>query len=230
MPSVSVPLKSDNVRWAALMKQRRDYWAKPGTTELTDHFRSQEFWCNDGSPAPIVSRPALIRLCEVFLEPMRTKFGVCLILSGYRHVLYNAMIGGARHSQHVYEDGFESVAADIRFGKGTPAQWAAYARGLRTQKNQGQRRGRTLRPARLHPCRQQVVQSGLVGMSVNVTAAVTDLCKQMNLKPRDIGRLELTPRGVTAFVYKRNALGDKYLGDDGEPAVERRHYEADWSG
>ena len=56
----------------------------------------------------------------MFLEPIRAKFGPCLVLSGYRHTLYNAAIGGARQSQHIYEDGFESVAADIRFGKGSP--------------------------------------------------------------------------------------------------------------
>ena len=51
--------------------------------------------------------------------------------------LYNAMIGGAKQSQHIYEEGFESVAADIRFGKGSPAQWAAEARRLRTTSNKG---------------------------------------------------------------------------------------------
>lgn len=137
MPSVSVPLKSDNVKWAALMKQRREFWAKGSNAKLSSHFRVQEFYCNDGSACPTLARPALVKLCNVFLEPMRTKFGTCLVLSGYRHVSYNAMIGGARHSQHIYEMGWESVAADIRFGKGTPAQWAAYARGLRTKENQG---------------------------------------------------------------------------------------------
>ena len=31
MPSVCVPLKTDTARWAALMKQRRDFWAKGAT-------------------------------------------------------------------------------------------------------------------------------------------------------------------------------------------------------
>ena len=50
------------------------------------------------SPAPTTARPGMVKLCEVFLEPMRTKFGPCHVLSGYRHTLYNAMIGGARQS------------------------------------------------------------------------------------------------------------------------------------
>ena len=59
------------------------------------------------------------------------------------------MIGGAQQTQHIYEDGFESVAADIRFGKGTPAQWAAEARAATHHEQQGQGRGRPVRPARL---------------------------------------------------------------------------------
>ena len=66
---------------------------------------------------------------------MRTKFGACVVLSGYRHELYNARIGGARHSQHIYEQGFESVAADLRFAKGTPG-----AVGRRGEDGYGQAR------------------------------------------------------------------------------------------
>ncbi len=75
----------------------------------------------------------MIAHARIYLEPMREQFGTCYILSGYRHELYNQAIGGAFHSQHIYEESFESVATDLRFEKGTPAQWAAYARGLRTK-------------------------------------------------------------------------------------------------
>ena len=105
------------------------------------------------SPPPIVARPAMAKLCRVFLEPMRAKFGACYVLAGYRHELYNARIGGARHSQHIYEDNFECVAADLRFQRGTPAQWAAYAKGLRGEDGR-QGRGRPLRPLRLRARRQ----------------------------------------------------------------------------
>ena len=50
----------------------------------------------------------MVKLCNTYLEPMRKKFGVARVLSGYRHELYNRLIGGARHSQHIYEEGFES--------------------------------------------------------------------------------------------------------------------------
>lgn len=136
MPSVRVPLKGDT-GWSTLMRQRRAFWEKGDNSKLTTNFSAQEFYCNDGSACPILARPAMVRLCRDFLEPMRLKFGTCYILSGYRHVLYNAAIGGARMSQHIYENTFESVAADVRFEKGNPTQWASTARGLREQKTNG---------------------------------------------------------------------------------------------
>jgi hypothetical protein len=136
MPSISVPLKGEQ-GWGTLQTKRRAFWKQPTKNQLTAHFKADEFYTHDGSAPPIVAEPAMIRLCKVFLEPMRAKFGRCWILSGYRHERYNQAIGGARHSQHVYEHSFESVATDLRFARGTPAQWAAEARRLRTTKNRG---------------------------------------------------------------------------------------------
>jgi uncharacterized protein YcbK (DUF882 family) len=140
MPSISVPLKSDKVRWNALMKQRREWWAKQNRDKLSRNFKATEFYTHDGSACPTVARPAMVRLCQDFLEPLRAKFGTALVLSGYRHEQYNASISGARHSQHIYEHDFESVAADMRFARGTPTQWAAEAKRLRT-KNAGGKGG-----------------------------------------------------------------------------------------
>ena len=134
MPSVSVPL-AGTPKWNTLQQQRRKFWKQPKNNELTPHFNADEFYTHDGSAPPILARPAMVRLCKVYLEPMRQKFGTCLVLSGYRHELYNQRIGGARYSQHVYEHSFESVAADLRFARGTPAQWAAYAKGLRAKQS-----------------------------------------------------------------------------------------------
>lgn len=132
MPSVSVPLK-DQRGWDALMKKRRDYWAKGDNSKLSPHFKAQEFYTHDGSAAPTTARNAMVRLCRDYLEPLRAKFGTCRVLSGYRHEAYNARIGGARHSQHIYEQSFESVAADLRFERGNPRLWAAEAKRLRTK-------------------------------------------------------------------------------------------------
>lgn len=131
MPSVSVPLKGQP-GWNTLVRQRREFWAKGTNSQLTEHFKATEFYTHDGTPVPILARPGLVLLCQEMLEPLRAKFGACLVISGYRHELYNQAIGGALHSQHVYEQNFESVAADVRFSKGTPATWAAEAKRLRT--------------------------------------------------------------------------------------------------
>jgi Peptidase M15 len=130
MPSVSVPLKGEK-GWNALMTRRKFWWAEERRDQLTQHFKASEFYTHDGSPCPIVARNAMLRLCEDYLEPLREKFGQCLILSGYRHEAYNRMIGGARHSQHIYEHNFESIAADVRFQKGTPFLWGTEAKQLR---------------------------------------------------------------------------------------------------
>jgi hypothetical protein len=132
MPSVSVPLKGAK-GWDELMVRRRQFWRKPDNHILSPHFKAQEFYTHDGSACPITARGAMVRLCVRYLEPLRAKFGPCLVLSGYRHELYNRQIGGARHSQHIYEQSFESVAADVRFARGKPADWAREASRLRAR-------------------------------------------------------------------------------------------------
>jgi len=136
MPSISVPLKG-SPGWTTLMKQRKAFWATPGNAQISDHFVVQEFYCHDGSAVPTVARPALVRLCKDYLEPMRTKFGLATVLSGYRHEQYNASIGGARHSQHIYEMTFDAVAADMRFQRGSVEEWVAEAKRLRAKAGGG---------------------------------------------------------------------------------------------
>ena len=68
---------------------------------------------------------------------MRAKFGACTVLSGYRHRAYNRAIGGAMYSQHIYDVTPDTVAADLRFVKGAPKNWAAYAKTLRAKYKKG---------------------------------------------------------------------------------------------
>jgi uncharacterized protein YcbK (DUF882 family) len=96
--------------------------------KLSPHFSLHEFNCHDGTTVPDSAIPALKELCVHVLEPMREKYGPCKVLSGYRHRAYNANIGGARFSQHIYDDTPSSVAADVRFARGTVSQWARGAR------------------------------------------------------------------------------------------------------
>ena len=94
---------------------------------LTPHFHVGEFDCRDGTPVPPTAHAALRRLCEHYLEPMRARFGVCIVVSGYRHRAYNDRIGGAPRSVHVYDEHPREVAADVRFARGSGADWADVA-------------------------------------------------------------------------------------------------------
>ena len=107
---------------------KNDPSLKPGM--ISEHFNVREFDCHDGRKVPRAAEPALVRLALQFLEPMRAKFGAARVLSGYRHKAYNERIGGAKFSQHNYDDDPTTVAADLTFGKGTPAEWAAEARRI----------------------------------------------------------------------------------------------------
>lgn len=97
-------------------------------TRASDHFAIEEFACHDGTPVPRAAHPAVKELCEHMLEPLRGKYGRCTVTSGYRHRAYNISIGGAESSQHIYDLDPRSVAADVKFERGTPAQWARSAR------------------------------------------------------------------------------------------------------
>lgn len=125
-------------RLEAFLAKRHDHAEEPGRvtpnrpsrvprandpTQLTTHFNVREFDCHDGRKVPLVAVPALHRLAVQLLEPLRATFGPCTVMSGYRPADYNRRIGGARYSQHIYELGPESVAADLIFRLGRPADW-----------------------------------------------------------------------------------------------------------
>lgn len=123
-------------KWLGLRDQAA-YWLKRRRSEIarhgehaSAHFRISEFDCHRGDKVPKAAYPALKRLCYEVLEPMRDRFGACRVTSGYRPADYNRSIGGASQSQHIYELGPDSVAADVSFARGNPGQWAAYARSL----------------------------------------------------------------------------------------------------
>ena len=103
---------------------------EPFNGKLSPSFAVGEFDCHDGTPVPAAAIRALDVLVWSVLEPLRDEFGPCRVLSGYRHRAYNASIGGARHSQHIYDDTPGSVAADVRFERGSPREWYDAARKL----------------------------------------------------------------------------------------------------
>lgn len=103
--------------------------ARP-SDRLTPHFRLAEFDCHDGTPVPPEAHAALERLCVDYLEPLRERFGVGIVISGFRHRRYNDGVGGARRSMHVYDEHPEEVAADLRFARGGATAWAELAEAL----------------------------------------------------------------------------------------------------
>lgn len=97
-------------------------------TRLSPHFRWREFrdW-HTGALPPTSTHHAVERLCRNVLEPLRARFGVCTVHSGYRTRATNESVGGARHSHHIYTEHQDSPAADVSFARGTPAEWHAAA-------------------------------------------------------------------------------------------------------
>lgn len=102
-------------------------------TQLTKNFNAREFDCKDGTKMPAKYEGQVKRLCEWYLEPMREKFGPCVVLSGFRTPDHNDAIGGATYSFHVYTLRLprNGVAVDVMFAKGNPRQWRRMARRLR---------------------------------------------------------------------------------------------------
>ena len=105
---------------------------------LSPHFVVEEFDCKDGTKVAERDYNGLEYLCKTYLEPLRAKFGMVTVHSGFRTVLYNAKIGGASKSFHIYtiHDGNDQ-AADVSCVRGTPAQWHATLNWIRKTKRGG---------------------------------------------------------------------------------------------
>lgn len=105
-----------------------------GGTALSKNFTLGEFHCCRGHCAaanvPGDAVPALRRLVKKALQPMRDKFGVCTVHSGYRNQRHNQHVGGVTNSFHRYDLNPSAPAADVSFANGTVDQWAAEARRL----------------------------------------------------------------------------------------------------
>jgi uncharacterized protein YcbK (DUF882 family) len=112
--------------------------AAPTRHRLSAHFVIEEFDCKDSARTrvPAAAIPALEELCKHMLEPLREKYGRCTVHSGYRTVAHNAAVHGEANSQHIYQHGPASVAADVEFATGTVAEWAASARWRFSNKSQ----------------------------------------------------------------------------------------------
>jgi uncharacterized protein YcbK (DUF882 family) len=105
---------------------------------LSRHFTVEEFDCHDGTKVQTRDYNGLEYLCKVYLEPLRKRYGRVHINSGFRTRAYNARIGGASNSMHVYtiHDGNDQ-AADITCAKGGPRDWHRTLNAIRNRKRKG---------------------------------------------------------------------------------------------
>jgi len=96
--------------------------------DLTAHFSESEFACKDtfNTPAPYIPEFLLL-----VLEDLREHFNaVVTITSGYRNEFYNAMVGGALNSSHLYNDPDELIAAsDVKVDGIKPSEVFKYLDG-----------------------------------------------------------------------------------------------------
>ena len=116
--------------------------ARDTRRNYTDNFRPVEFDCHDGTEVPLALTGAFVVLCEWWLEPLRDRFGPVQVVSGFRTVTHNALVGGVPHSIHLGKQKMRnlslrshlaSVAADVVPETGGPNDWAVWARGHRTK-------------------------------------------------------------------------------------------------
>lgn len=132
-------------KWAILKAQRRAHISRRYPDgKIGQHFRVHEFFCRDGMPFPIRAIPQLEWYVANVLEPLRAKFGPCMISGPYRHYWYNRnVVGGATMSYHVWDrycDGTvagSALACDLSFANGTVAQWGAEAAKLLAKLGRG---------------------------------------------------------------------------------------------
>jgi chromosome segregation ATPase len=116
---------ADDVR---RLRERREAIraARARGDRLSEHFVTAEFNCRDGTKVPEAAKAALKAWCRDYGEPLRARFGAVRVNSGYRTRSYNAAIGGASNSVHIYDLHPGAVAVDFVCASGRPSDWAAF--------------------------------------------------------------------------------------------------------
>lgn len=117
-------------RRAKIAAQLKEKEADEGNNRLSKHFVRAEFQCRDGTDVPDEAMPALRSWCLNIGEPAREKGGTIGVNSGYRTAGYNAAIGGASNSVHIYDRHPGAVAVDHTSAGLSPAALANFEDGL----------------------------------------------------------------------------------------------------
>lgn len=100
------------------------YIMKQKTTMLSEHFSLEEMVRSgvavsrkiDNSPTE-AEVECLRQLCQNVLEPVRRRFGVTRISSGYRSPALNAAVGGVATSQHLRGEAADIHISDPGLGR-----------------------------------------------------------------------------------------------------------------
>jgi len=80
------------------------------STQISEHFKLEEFHCNDGTTYPEEWVDSRLRPLVIDLEIIRSFIGrPLLITSAYRTPKYNKQVGGALFSAHT-----QGIAVDIK--------------------------------------------------------------------------------------------------------------------
>jgi hypothetical protein len=94
---------------------------------LTVHFRLGEFFEAGASQPPAATMRMVRGFCSRILEPLRERYGACVVVSGHRTPARNAAVGGARWSWHVWEWHPGQMGVDVVFSRGQPSTWGRAA-------------------------------------------------------------------------------------------------------
>lgn len=100
------------------------------STKLTEHFTWGEFRDRDGKLPPRSYYPAALKLCRLYLEPLRLALGPVHITSSYRTPEQNRAVGGAPASRHVAGTESGVAAADLYVARAAPRQVYEYLEQL----------------------------------------------------------------------------------------------------
>ena len=104
---------------------------------LSAHFVIEEFDCRDGTKCRPADHTGLEYLARQYLEPLRSKYGRVNINSGFRTRSYNAKIGGASKSYHIYTEHTNDQACDVSCASGTSRDWHRTLNTIRQKKRNG---------------------------------------------------------------------------------------------